>query len=177
MKTALRPNGILCCQGKKNTINCSHLLLPQWRQSNTRLSCLILSLIQKDQSQKMERILTWLFSFLYSTGECQWLHLQLIKDMQTFCKSLFPVVDYAYCTIPTYPSGQIGFMCCSKNPVSFSFSHLLLQCLCKNHRLHWKHLSFIKLIQSLSFFLIYSGNKFPCPTERAVQRPYWKYES
>ncbi|XP_041129733.1 spermidine synthase-like [Polyodon spathula] len=48
-------------------------------------------------------------------GECQWLHLELIKEMRTFCKSLFPVVDYAYCTIPTYPSGQIGFMLCSKN--------------------------------------------------------------
>lgn len=40
--------------------------------------------------------------------------------MRHFCKSLFPVVDYAYCTIPTYPSGQIGFMLCSKNPVSRS---------------------------------------------------------
>ncbi|XP_016073377.1 PREDICTED: spermidine synthase [Miniopterus natalensis] len=49
-------------------------------------------------------------------GECQWLHLDLIKDMQHFCRSLFPVVAYAYCTIPTYPSGQIGFMLCSKNP-------------------------------------------------------------
>uniref|UniRef100_A0A3Q1BKX8 Spermidine synthase n=1 Tax=Amphiprion ocellaris TaxID=80972 RepID=A0A3Q1BKX8_AMPOC len=49
-------------------------------------------------------------------GECQWLHLELIKEMRTFCKTLFPVVDYAYSTIPTYPSGQIGFMLCSKNP-------------------------------------------------------------
>ncbi|CAL8323957.1 unnamed protein product [Merluccius merluccius] len=48
-------------------------------------------------------------------GECQWLHLELIKEMRTFCKTLFPVVEYAYCTIPTYPSGQIGFMLCSKN--------------------------------------------------------------
>ena len=52
-------------------------------------------------------------------GECQWLHLDLIKEMRHFCKSLFPVVGYAYCTIPTYPSGQIGFMLCSKNPVSW----------------------------------------------------------
>ncbi|XP_044134266.1 spermidine synthase isoform X1 [Bufo gargarizans] len=49
-------------------------------------------------------------------GECQWLHLDLIKEMHQFCKTLFPVVEYAYCTIPTYPSGQIGFMLCSKNP-------------------------------------------------------------
>lgn len=55
------------------------------------------------------------------TGECQWLHLELIKEMRTFCKTLFPVVDYAYCTIPTYPSGQIGFMLCSKNPVRVFF--------------------------------------------------------
>lgn len=55
---------------------------------------------------------------LASPGECQWLHLDLIKEMRQFCKSLFPVVGYAYCTIPTYPSGQIGFMLCSKNPVS-----------------------------------------------------------
>ena len=49
-------------------------------------------------------------------GECMWLHLDLIKEMQTFCRELYPVVDYAYCTIPTYPSGQIGFTLCSLNP-------------------------------------------------------------
>uniref|UniRef100_A0A2I3GLN7 Spermidine synthase n=1 Tax=Nomascus leucogenys TaxID=61853 RepID=A0A2I3GLN7_NOMLE len=43
-------------------------------------------------------------------GECQWLHLDLIKEMRQFCQSLFPVVAYAYCTIPTYSSGQIGFI-------------------------------------------------------------------
>ncbi|XP_006812014.1 spermidine synthase-like [Saccoglossus kowalevskii] len=49
-------------------------------------------------------------------GECQWLHLDLIKEMTSFCKTLYPVVRYGYCTIPTYPSGQIGFMLCSLNP-------------------------------------------------------------
>uniref|UniRef100_A0A1D5QW44 PABS domain-containing protein n=1 Tax=Macaca mulatta TaxID=9544 RepID=A0A1D5QW44_MACMU len=48
-------------------------------------------------------------------GECQWLHLDLMKEMRQFCQSPFPVVAYAYCTIPTYPSSQIGFMLCSKN--------------------------------------------------------------
>lgn len=37
---------------------------------------------------------------------CQRLHPDLIKEMQQFCKSLFPVVTSAYCTIPTYPSGM-----------------------------------------------------------------------
>lgn len=60
MKTALKPGGIVCCQ-----------------------------------------------------GECVWLHLDLIKGMLDFCESLFPTVSYAYLTIPTYPSGQIGFVMCS----------------------------------------------------------------
>jgi spermidine synthase len=30
------------------------------------------------------------------------------------CKEIFPVVEYAYTTIPTYPSGQIGFLVCCK---------------------------------------------------------------
>ncbi|XP_070765910.1 spermidine synthase-like [Enoplosus armatus] len=53
---------------------------------------------------------------LCSQGECQWLDLELIKEMRTFCKTLFPVVEYAYTTVPTYASGQIGFLLCSKNP-------------------------------------------------------------
>jgi len=28
---------------------------------------------------------------------------------------VFPVAEYAYTTIPTYPSGQIGFMVCCKD--------------------------------------------------------------
>jgi len=31
------------------------------------------------------------------------------------CKEVFPVAEYAYTTIPTYPSGQIGFMVCCKD--------------------------------------------------------------
>lgn len=62
MKKALRPDGILCCQ-----------------------------------------------------GECLWLDLSLIKSMVDFSKDLFPVVNYGFTTIPTYPCGQIGFIMCSKN--------------------------------------------------------------
>ncbi|KAJ2616232.1 putrescine aminopropyltransferase [Coemansia sp. RSA 1365] len=48
-------------------------------------------------------------------GECQWLHLPLIKEVLTFARRLFSVAEYAYTTIPTYPSGQIGFILCSKS--------------------------------------------------------------
>ncbi|AMD18768.1 HBL134Cp [Eremothecium sinecaudum] len=48
-------------------------------------------------------------------AECIWLQVDLIKDVKTSCKNVFPVVEYAYTTIPSYPSGQIGFMVCCKN--------------------------------------------------------------
>ncbi|KAF8920865.1 saccharopine dehydrogenase [Mucidula mucida] len=47
-------------------------------------------------------------------GECLWLHLPLISELKKMTLSIFPVSEYAYTTIPTYPSGQIGFMVCSK---------------------------------------------------------------
>ena len=49
------------------------------------------------------------------TAENQWLHLALISDLKKSCKEVFPTVQYAYTTIPTYPSGQIGFMVCCKD--------------------------------------------------------------
>ena len=47
-------------------------------------------------------------------GECQWSNLELIKRVMTDAKAIYPTVDYAYTCIPTYPSGQIGFIIASK---------------------------------------------------------------
>ena len=47
-------------------------------------------------------------------GECLWIHLDLITDLLATTRSLFPVAEYAYTTITTYPSGQIGFMVAAK---------------------------------------------------------------
>ncbi|EQC37644.1 spermidine synthase, variant [Saprolegnia diclina VS20] len=46
-------------------------------------------------------------------GECLWLHIDLIADVLGRVGQFFPTVQYAYTTIPTYPSGQIGFVLCS----------------------------------------------------------------
>ncbi len=43
-------------------------------------------------------------------AECQWLHLDFITKVYRACCDLFSNVEYAYTAIPTYPSGQIGFM-------------------------------------------------------------------
>ena len=48
-------------------------------------------------------------------AENQWLHLSLIASLRKSCLEVFPTVEYAYTTIPTYPSGQIGFMVCCKD--------------------------------------------------------------
>lgn len=43
-------------------------------------------------------------------GECIWLHLELISNVMKNLNSIFSSVEYGYLTIPTYPSGQIGFI-------------------------------------------------------------------
>uniref|UniRef100_A0A7S1SKC8 spermidine synthase n=1 Tax=Tetraselmis chuii TaxID=63592 RepID=A0A7S1SKC8_9CHLO len=49
-------------------------------------------------------------------GESLWLHMPIIEEVAKMCKDIFKggTVNYAYTTIPTYPSGQIGFMICTK---------------------------------------------------------------
>jgi spermidine synthase len=51
-------------------------------------------------------------------GECLWLHLDLIANVFNQCKEIFPSVRYGYTTIPTYPSGQIGFIVASNDATS-----------------------------------------------------------
>jgi spermidine synthase len=57
---------------------------------------------------------------LCTQAECLWNNLSLITELHTACASLFQHCAYAYTTMPTYPSGQIGFMVCRKGaaPVS-----------------------------------------------------------
>jgi len=47
-------------------------------------------------------------------GECMWQNMDLIAEVLAKATDTFPVVDYAYTCVPTYPSGQIGFLVCSK---------------------------------------------------------------
>ena len=47
-------------------------------------------------------------------GECVWLHLDLIRPLVSSISKTYSTVEYAYTTIPTYPSGQIGFIVATK---------------------------------------------------------------
>ncbi|KAH3666610.1 hypothetical protein WICMUC_005594 [Wickerhamomyces mucosus] len=73
------------------------------------------SLFQKPYYQLLNEALTEK-GVITTQGENVWLHLPVIKDFYKACKDVFPTVGYAYTVIPTYPSGSIGFMVCSKDP-------------------------------------------------------------
>jgi spermidine synthase len=51
---------------------------------------------------------------MISQAESIWLHRDLIAKLQKITHDLFPIAAYCFTCVPTYPSGQIGFLCCSK---------------------------------------------------------------
>lgn len=55
-------------------------------------------------------------AIMCNQGECIWLHLDLIGEVLRHCTAVFPSVDYCFTTVPTYPSGQIGFLMCCTSP-------------------------------------------------------------
>lgn len=72
------------------------------------------SLFQKPYFQLLHDALTP-GGHISTQAECLWLHLPLISELRKMTRSLFAISEYAYTTIPTYPSGQIGFIVCSKD--------------------------------------------------------------
>jgi len=53
-------------------------------------------------------------------GECMWLHVHLIRPLIKSISQTYTNVGYAYTSIPTYPSGQIGFIVATKGNRAFS---------------------------------------------------------
>ncbi|CAI4231027.1 unnamed protein product [Auanema sp. JU1783] len=51
---------------------------------------------------------------LSSQGECMWLHKQLINHIVRFNRRIFEIVEYGSAAVPTYPSGSMGYLICSK---------------------------------------------------------------
>ena len=52
-----------------------------------------------------------------------WLHLDLITRVVGITADIFPTVDYAYTSIPTYPSGDHTNQTCSKSMFDDDFCH------------------------------------------------------
>lgn len=53
---------------------------------------------------------------LCTQGQCLWLDLEFIKNLKSQIQGIFASVMYAYTTIPTYSSGQIGFLLATIDP-------------------------------------------------------------
>lgn len=59
-------------------------------------------------------------------AESIWLHMHIIEDIVANCREIFKgSVNYAWTTVPTYPSGVIGFMLCSTEGPLVDFKHPL----------------------------------------------------
>ncbi|XP_078152770.1 spermidine synthase 1-like [Carex rostrata] len=57
-------------------------------------------------------------------AESIWLHMHIIEDIVSNCCQIFKgSVNYAWTTVPTYPSGVIGFMLCSTEGPAVDFRH------------------------------------------------------
>ncbi|KAL1804425.1 hypothetical protein DCAR_0936075 [Daucus carota subsp. sativus] len=57
-------------------------------------------------------------------AESIWLHMHIIEDIVANCRHIFKgSVNYAWTTVPTYPSGVIGFMLCSTEGTPVDFKH------------------------------------------------------
>ncbi|KAF3431297.1 hypothetical protein FNV43_RR26028 [Rhamnella rubrinervis] len=57
-------------------------------------------------------------------AESIWLHMHIIEDIVVNCRQIFKgSVNYAWTTVPTYPSGVIGFMLCSTEGPPVDFKH------------------------------------------------------
>jgi len=51
---------------------------------------------------------------IVSQAESFFYHKEIIKNLFSFIREMFPISDYYYTLVPTYPSGIIGFTFCSK---------------------------------------------------------------
>ncbi|GAV88212.1 Spermine_synth domain-containing protein [Cephalotus follicularis] len=61
---------------------------------------------------------------LCTQAESIWLHMHIIQDIVANCREIFKgSVKYAWTTVPTYPSGVIGFMLCSTEGPVVDFKH------------------------------------------------------
>ncbi|URD97734.1 Spermine/spermidine synthase [Musa troglodytarum] len=61
-------------------------------------------------------------------AESIWLHMHIIEGIVSTCCQIFKgSVNYAWTTVPTYPSGVIGFMLCSTEGPAVDFQHPVYQ--------------------------------------------------
>ena len=81
-----------------------------------RKHCRLQVLFQKPFFMQMHRVLKP-GGVICSQAESLWLHMPIIESMAAMASSVFEEgsIHYGFTTVPTYPSGQIGFLMCAKS--------------------------------------------------------------
>ncbi|GIY79330.1 spermidine synthase [Caerostris extrusa] len=77
-------------------------------------------LFQKPYYESLKRALKP-GGIVISQGESFWYDKDLVTELLRICRSIFPVVDYGVSYVTSFPAGQIGYLCCSTNPVKTNF--------------------------------------------------------
>ncbi len=99
LRGAMRPGAIMCNQARRHRRHRWHHRQPVGHQSAPPDH-------HQERTRPIKTTMRRPTPTLLRQGECVWLHLDLIGDVLSHCKEVFPSVDYCYTTIPTYPSGQ-----------------------------------------------------------------------
>jgi spermidine synthase len=55
---------------------------------------------------------------IMQASENVWLKIELLQHLKSLMSKVFPRVEYCYTMVPTYTSGQLGLMICSKDASS-----------------------------------------------------------
>ncbi|QPG74861.1 hypothetical protein FOA43_002197 [Brettanomyces nanus] len=71
---------------------------------------------QKDYFQLLYNALAPNGVVISMASENIWLNINKLGHLRKVANEVFPVAKISNCTIPTYTSGQIALLCCSKDP-------------------------------------------------------------
>lgn len=72
------------------------------------------SLFKQEFFENLYKLLTE-NGIVTTQAESHWHSLDMISEMSKFLTKIFPSREYAYTSVPTYPTGEIGFWVLSKN--------------------------------------------------------------
>lgn len=71
---------------------------------------------EQNYFQLLNKVLNDQGIVIMQASENIWLKIELLTRLKQLMRDVFPTVEYCYTMVPTYTSGQLGLMICSKDP-------------------------------------------------------------
>jgi spermidine synthase len=75
-----------------------------------------IQLFQEAYFRLLDNALTEKGVIAMQASENVWLKIGVLQQLKATCRRVFPRVEYTATCVPTYTSGQLGLMICSKDP-------------------------------------------------------------